>query len=41
MGLVELVRSYERFKYLNFAVGIAGDKPATADATTTNRKEMT
>jgi hypothetical protein len=41
MGLVALVRSYERFKYQNFADGITGDKPADADATTTNRKEMT
>ena len=41
MGLVELLRLYERFKYLNFADGIAGDEPADFDATTTNRKEMT
>jgi 3-hydroxybutyryl-CoA dehydrogenase len=40
MGFVELLRLYERSKYLSFAGGITRDKPPEIDVTTTNRKEM-
>jgi 3-hydroxybutyryl-CoA dehydrogenase len=40
MGFVELLRLYERSKYLSFAGGITRDVPPENDATTTNRKEM-
>jgi 3-hydroxybutyryl-CoA dehydrogenase len=39
-GFIELLRLYQRSKYLSFAGGITRDAPPEIDATTTNRKEM-
>ncbi|UCF93612.1 MAG: hypothetical protein JSW39_05475 [Desulfobacterales bacterium] len=39
MGFVELLRLYERSRYLNFAGGIAGNRPPEIEDTPTNRKE--
>lgn len=40
MGFVELLRLYERSKYLNFSGGIAGDRLLETEPRKTKRKEM-